>query len=217
MKMKPVVAALLLSMVGAVSGAYAQTPSISISQDASGKSRTFLASQLTISKGLADMFATVDINLFTCKLVQPFKEGDTIAAMAAQDQAWSVTTVPLSVGTKHFQYPIMAEVKGSDGSMRGLSPAMLTLKTDIKAGDVLHSNDFDIETKRSFKAGDSIPVLYIQGGSGMWLLSVEAADAAAPMTESKPLFTAISISKDVTPDNRRATIEAWKTVNDHAK
>ncbi len=217
MKTKPALAALLLIMFGAVSGAYAQVPAITMSKDSSGKTRTFLASQLTVSKGLADMFSTVDINLFTCTLVQPFKEGDLIGAMASQDQAWSISTVALSVGTKDIQYPIMAELQGSDGGMRGLSPAMLTFKTDIKAGDVLHSNDFDIETKRSFKAGDSIPVLYIQGGSGLWLLSVEAADATVPMTESKPLFTAISISKDATPDNRRATIEAWRTENGHVK
>lgn len=195
--------------------AYAQ-PAISISKDASGKTRTFLASQFTIPTGFSGLFYNVDNSIFTCTLVQPLKEGDTIATIASHDQSWSAAKTPLLIGTDRVQYPIFATMTFSNGNTRAPLPAVLKFKIDIKAGAVLHStadaksNTFIIETKKAIKAGDSIPVLFINGPS---ILSVEATAKTKASSGSQPWF--IAFVTESKPDDKRESIEAWRIEKDY--
>jgi len=122
--------------------------------------------------------------------------------MTSEDQAWSIDKTPAG-------YPILAMVKSSDGKFRSLFPSSCKVKIDIKAGAPLHSGRHEVETKRSIKASDSIPVLFV----GESLLSVEAADGPGKGSQAQPWFTVFE--GDARPDDRRATIEAWRIEKDH--
>ena len=176
------------------------------STDASDqKSRTFFAGEISMK---ADLSAT-ETKLFTCTPVQPFKKGDKVAAIVSDDQAWSVDKLPLQVGTNQVPYPVMASVKSSDG-FHSIFPAVLKAKTDIKAGETLRSDGYQIETKRAVKASETISVLVI-GGSAIF--SVEAAEGAKDRGVAKPWFTAY---KDGTKLSDSAPLlEAWRLENDH--
>ena len=136
-----------------------------------------------------------------------------LATMMSNDQSYSVDTVPLLIGINEVQYPILSIVNTSKGQQRAIMPAVLKFKTDIKAGKSLHSKDSDsflIETKRSIKAGDSIPVFLINGPV---ILSVEAADGTKKGSKTQPWFTAIAGKP---ADNYlRDSIECWRIEIDH--
>jgi hypothetical protein len=147
------------------------------------------------------MFATIDNKTFTCSL-SPLKLKDwvqdkakdgkqVLAAMVSSGRAVSIDT--------EDGYPIMAVIEGSDGDDRILMPAVLTFKVDLKAGAVLHSDGYDIETKRAIKVGDSIPTLYISGPA---IISVGATEE----TVANPLVSVFHAGSK----NRSATIGVWR-------
>jgi hypothetical protein len=59
---------------------------INISKDKSGKTRTFLAGQLSVARDIT----SVENKSFVCTVLVPLKKDDTIAAMTSEDQAWSI-------------------------------------------------------------------------------------------------------------------------------
>jgi hypothetical protein len=187
------------------SGTFCQgIPSVSISTDKSGKTTTFLAGEISIGGDIA----AIETKSFTCTPVQPLKKGAKVAAMLSDDQAWSADTHTLQIGTNQVAYPILAMVKSSDG-FHSLFPAVLKAKTDIKAGETLRSDGYQIEAKRAVKAGDSIPVLFI----GDSLLSVEAATGAKNKGEAEPWFAAYK--DDTKASDHAALVEAWRLENEH--
>jgi len=135
---------------------------------------------MSVPNGLADLFPAIDNEAFTCSLVSPVenwlrnraKPGDVSAAMVSSRGSISLD--------KEAGYPILAmfTIKASDGSLGVLAvmPGTLRFKIDVEAGSVLHSGGFDIETEQAFKAGDSVPVLYI---AGPVIFSVRATEAKA--------------------------------------
>jgi hypothetical protein len=208
-------------MLVAVSATHAQQTSISISSDpTTGKSRTFLGGQLQMS---AD-FQAFENNSFSYTPVQPLRKGDVVAAMVSEGQAWSVDTAGArqrvqdekgyptkgrtssgEVTTMLAEYPVAAIVKTSDGKFCALHPAILKAKIDTKAGNVVHSDGYQIEVQRSFKAGEAIPVLVVGDG----ILSIEATHVDG----SKPSFAAFK--DDMKPNARASAIEAWRTAKEH--
>lgn len=134
------------------------------------------------------------------------QEGDKVAAQVSQDQAWSVDKRAFKVGTNQITYPIMAMVRSTDG-FHSIFPAVLKAKIDIKAGETLRLDGYQVETKRALKTGDTIPVLLI----GDALLSVEAAEGNK--SDATPLFAAY---KDGTKVSDRAPlVEVWRVENEH--
>src|SRR6516225_1396912 len=121
---------------------YADEPVSPTSKDASGKSRTFGSGHIQISTYMADLFYVVDNNIFLCTPIEgPRTQGTVLAVLASADQTWSVNALPLSNGVRTVQYPVFAHLRTSNGESRVLFPATLTVKIDIQAGEVLHSND----------------------------------------------------------------------------
>lgn len=175
-----------LLVVGAVSVATAQVPAISMSRDASGKTRTFIAGQLNVSQAFAALLRNLDNTIFTCTLVQPLQAGDVLAVQSSDDQVWSVNRVPLA-GMPNKQYSIIAAVTPADGDRRVIVPALVKFKRDIESGAVLRSDDspaVEIETQRAVKAGQSIPVFFVTDllvRAVPSVLSVE--DAARPPSD----------------------------------
>ena len=189
---------------------FAQVPAISISTDTSGQNRAFVAASAHISEHSADLFRSITNKSFTCTVVMPLTAGDVIASQVSSDQAWSVTTVPLLISTNNVQFPILASVTTSHGRIAVL-PAVLKLKIDIKAGEGLQTEGFYIETTRPLKAGDSIPVLFMDGGPS--IVSVESGDGSKEGSKTKPWLTAYEASES--SEERQAPIEAWKIERDH--
>jgi hypothetical protein len=192
-----------LFLISGLSITTAQTsvgvPSITITNG-----KTFLAGEISISGDIS----AIDTKAFTCTPAQLFKNGDKVAAQVSQDQAWSVDKRALRVGTNQLTYPIMAMVKSSDGFHR-IFPALLKTKIDIKAGEPLRFDGYQIETKPVVKAGDTIPVLLI----GDAMLSVEPAEGAKDKSDTKPWFAAY---KDGTKlSDRPALVEVWRVENDN--
>jgi hypothetical protein len=179
----------------------------SISSDSNGKASTFLPAKIT-----AFEIPSVDIQAFFCTPVKPLNKGEEIAAQiqitGGQEYCWSTTTVPLLVGTNSVQYPILALQKNQT-----VYPVVLKAKVDIKAGDVIHSDGYEIEVKRSVKAGYSIPAVCVIGNRVLSVLSVEAAEGANKSSEAKPWFTAFK--EDTKANDRDAAIEAWRIEKNH--
>jgi hypothetical protein len=165
-----------------------------------------MAGAMFVPKDFKTTFATIDNEAFTCTLVDDWmrtkaKEGDQLAAMVSRGQAFSMD--------EEAGFPTLAMITGADGVMRVLMPAVVKFKIDVKVGAVLHLNGYDIHTSRTIKAGDSIPVLYINGPA---ILSVGAAGGVKAGARATPWFSAFRT--DAT--NRAATIGVWR-IETHQK
>jgi hypothetical protein len=180
--------------------ALAQIPSISMSRGPDGKMRTFLAGELSIGGDISP----VDNKTFTCATVQPLKKGDKIAARTSDDQAWSADKFSFKIGDNTVAYPVMAMVKCSDGNFQVLFAAKTTIKVDMKAGEVIHSEGFSIEAKRAIKAGETIPTILI----GDSPISIEA-DSQAQDSKAKPKPFLTIFKDDAKKEDRALALEAW--------
>lgn len=162
-----------------------------------------LGGQITLPDGLAKAFGDIDNNTFKCSLVPIMRKyvlfrakgGDTLPAMVSSDRAISTDT--------EAGYPVMAMIEAPDGNYRILIPAILAFKVDLEPGAKLFSNGFDIETTRSIKAGESIPVLYVGGQA---LLSTEAS--AITRGNGSPSEPAVRIF--LGSSNRIAIVATWR-------
>lgn len=165
--------------------------------------QTFVAGQITVGD-----ISSVDNKAFAVAHVQV--KGEVFAAMASEDQAWGINKIPLLNSTSEVQYPIWGSVKCSDGKFKSVFPVVLKAKVDIEAGHVIHSDGYEIEVKRSVKAGDSIPAIRVGDTS---VVSAEAAEGAKKSSEARPWFTAFK--EDTKANDRSTIIEAWRIENDH--
>jgi hypothetical protein len=118
--------------------------------------KTFLAGEVSIGGDIS----TIETILFTCNPVQSLKKGDKVLAMVSDDQAWSADKRIMQVGANKIAYPILAMVK-SGQSFVVIFPGLLKAKTDIKVGETVRSDGYQVETKRAVNAGDSISVLFV--------------------------------------------------------
>lgn len=165
--------------------------------------RTILPGEISIAFAIP----SVETKSFTCTPIQPFKKGDKLPARLELDQTgkktiWSISTKSFQVGTNQVAYPIMVAGLGYT-----ILTAVLKPKTDLQAGQTLHSDGYQIETKRAVRADDSISVLYVIGNMNISLLSMEAA------SDGKPWFAAFM--DDMNQDARASAIEMWRIANHH--
>lgn len=144
---------------------------------------------------------------FICRLLHPLKKGDKLDSRMsfALGQGWAFQTCPMRIGTQQVAYPISALVRCSDGKAQNLFPAVMEVKIDIKAGEVVHSEGYQIESSRSVKAGESIPSLFVGESS---VLSIETAEGTNTTKDVRPCITAFK--EDVKPNDRSTAIEAWR-------
>jgi hypothetical protein len=180
MRTKLLLFILLLVSLAVASAANAQ---ISISVGDDGKSSVSLGGQITLPDGVAKSFGDIDNTTFKCSIVSGMrkylfsraKAGDTLAAMVSDDRAVSMDT--------EAGHPVMAMIKGSDGSFRTVIPATLVFKTDVQPGTVLRVEGFDVEVTRPIKAGESIPALYFGGEAVLSTASAATAPGGASLLE----------------------------------
>ena len=99
-------------------------------------------------------------------------------------------------------------VKSSDG-FHSIFPAVLKAKIDIKAGETVRLDGWQVETKRAVKAGDTVPVLLF----GDALLSVEPSEGAKDKSDAKPWFAAYKEGTKLS--DRPALVEVWRVENEH--
>jgi hypothetical protein len=190
----------------APAAANAQQPAISIAKDSSGKTRTFLAGQISAPIDIS----SINNKNFSFTPSAQMKKGAAIAAMVSNDQAWSMANAPLLIGTKKIQYPIIAIVKGSDGNSYLLTPGVLKFNVDIEAGRVVHLEGYQIKVERPVKGGDAISSVYVWDSS---FLSAEAADGATESSKATPLLTVLA--DDAKPNYSAGVIEAWQIERNH--
>ncbi len=166
---KAVSAIVALAPIGLVALAWMAGSPVTCAQDSRpsitiGGGKTILPGELTIGTDILP----VETKSFTCATVQLFKKDDKIPGMLeigqnGHNNLWSASNHSVQVGTGQIAYPNAAIVASSDGHGHTLFLAVLMAKTDIKAGETLRSDGYQIETKRAVKAGGSISVLYIIG------------------------------------------------------
>ena len=153
----------------------------------------------------------IDMPAFTCTPVAIFKHGDKVPALISDNEAWSVTTKPLLLGTKSVSFPFLATIKNGAGETEVLVPAILKIKTQINPGAPLHTNGLQVTTTRTLKAGELLPVLAV----GDSVMSLEASSNPQNPADLKPSFT---IFPDDCPAAEQAShIAAWAMELKHVK
>lgn len=172
--------------------------------------KAFLAGEFSVSGGDA---AAIETKSFTCTPVEPLKKDEKVPAMfelgktEKDNKLWSVSKRSVQVGTNQVAYPTAAMMASSDGVGHAFLLAVLKAKTDLKAGEKLRADGYQIETARAVKAGDSISVVLIVGNNDISLLSIEADSSG------KPWFAAFK--DDIKPGGRASAIEIWRYANQH--
>jgi len=159
-----------------------------------------LAGQISVG---ADV-GTIEKKTFTCTPRQPLMKGDVIAAMVSAGEAWSITTASVKVGQRQVDWPILAILGGA-----AIYPANFKPKVELKAGEKLVSDGYEIRALRGLKAGETIPVILI-GGS---MLSIEGVEVVTGKKNSQPYLTAWT--EGTTPKEREALIEVWRSADRH--
>jgi hypothetical protein len=153
----------------------------------------------------------IDMPAFTCTPVAIFKDGDKVPALISENEAWSVTTMPLQLGTASVSFPILATIKNAAGETEVLVPAILKIKTQINPGTPLHANGLQMTTTRTLQVGEILPVLAV----GDSVLSLDASSNPQKPADIKPSFT---IFPDDCPAAEQAFhIAAWATELKHVK
>lgn len=128
-------------------------------------------------------FSNISSDAFICTLVKQVEaDSEGWSAFVADNHAWSMSNVMLG----EYSYPIIGQVKTSDGEVFTIFPAVLKAKTDIEAGGVQGSGVYVIKSKRSIKAGDTVPALIV----GKSIFSIEAVDATTESSQQEPWFSA---------------------------
>jgi predicted secreted protein len=155
--------------------------------------------------------SSIDQPAFTCTPVAIFKNGDKVPALISDNAAWSVTTKPLQIGTNSVSFPILATIKNGPFETEVLVPAIFKIKTQINPGAPLHTNDLQITTTRTLKAGEVLPVVAV----GDSVLSLETSSNPQNTADLRPLFT---IFPDNCPPAEQAShIAAWAMELKHVK
>lgn len=128
---------------------------------------------------IKERLSGISSDAFTCTLVKPVEaDSDGWSAFVADNHAWSMSDVMLG----EYSYPIIGQVKTSDGKVFTTFPAVFTAKTDIEAGGVQQSGVYVITSKRSIKAGDTVSALIV----GNSIFSIEPFDATKGSSQQEP-------------------------------
>ncbi|MGD0629992.1 MAG: hypothetical protein ABR987_11585 [Terracidiphilus sp.] len=199
--------ALFTATLATVSALSAQ---VSVSRNGGGESVAWIAGDMSTNTAEAGLFADVENKTFGCSLLPPvmrylqnLKEGDRLAGMVSERGA-------ISSG-REGGWPIKAIIKIDKDHFVVIMPGTLTMKVSVNAGEVLHTDDYDIKSTRAVKAGDSISVLYILP---LWeanfkvFLSTGEDDTVPPNQRAAPWLSALHSGVD----NRDGIVAAWRTV-----
>ena len=169
--------------------------------------RTFVDGEIPVS---VEGELALKTRLFVCTPVVPLKDGQKVAAKISEDQAWSNETHDMQVGAKQIAYPILAMVKGSDSAFQVIFPAIATIKTDIKAGAVVRSDNYQVEASRLIHAGEHISVLVV----GESVLSLEQAQGMTGENVKPTLTCFLDASR---ASDRKTAIEVWRVELNYVK
>lgn len=96
-------------------------------------------------------------------------------------QVWTFEQKEVEIGKNKVSFPVMAMVEGSRG-VYTLFPAELKAKVNLKPGKWIDSDGYDIQVTKAVKAGDSVPILMINGSA----VSFEGVETATKNTAPRP-------------------------------
>ena len=181
---------------------------ITISKDKSGEARTFLAGTLSLARDID----SVENKSFVCKVLIPLKKGD-IAAMTSADQAWSIQKESMEVGKRRESFSVMAIAKANDGAFHTFFPAWMEFKIDVATGSKTIKNGYQIQTTRSIKTGNRIPVILV-GLSAM--LSIESEEGAKDSNAMAQPWLIVH-EGDLSANERSALIDIWRIATEHIR
>jgi len=88
----------------------------------------------------------------------------------------------------------------------------MEFKINVKGGEMIHINGFQIKTKRPIKAGDRIPVILV-GLSSMLSIETEAGSRVA--NTAAPLPWLINHKEDLDANARSGAIDIWRLAKKH--
>jgi hypothetical protein len=143
---------------------------------------------------------SLDNKAFACTQAPYIKNGSQFAARGS----WSMDTDSVEVDGRAADVPTIAMLSCSDGSSLCVFPAVLKAKIDMKAGEIIHSDGYEIQTTRAVKAGETIAVFRVGDTS---VVSVASDGKGANADASNPWFTAF---KEATKtSDRSVSIDAW--------
>jgi len=137
------------------------------------------------------------------------KEGDKIAAIISDGQAWSVEKQTADAGSKQVAYPIYGWLKTPRGAV-AVAPGVLRAKIDVKQGKTVESG-YDIEAARALAADESIFVLLV----GDSLMSLDAGEETTGSSAPVPRFAAFRSGMKM--EDRAAAVDAWRTARQQAE
>ena len=174
--------------------------------DKTGTMQMFMASSMDIGMDVS----TIETKSFTWTPAQPLKKGDKLAGYGSGEQFWSINKKPIQIGPNTVDYSIMGLVKCTDGH-HVVIPGTLKAKLEIKTGETVKSDGYEIRTKRTIKVGEQIPVLNIADDS---MVAIEEAPGGDSKGSGQPLL--IAIKSGPKSDKRAELIEAWEQVQKRA-
>jgi hypothetical protein len=166
-----------------------------------------LAGKLSLARDID----SVENKSFVCKVLIPLKKGD-IDAMTSADQAWSIQKESMEVGKRRESFSVMAIAKANDGAFHTFFPAWMEFKIDVATGKTI-KNGYQIQTTRSIKTGNRIPVILI-GLSAM--LSIESEEGAKD-SDAKAQPWLIVHEGDLSANERSALIDIWRIATEHIR
>jgi len=165
-----------------------------------------MAGQMTISD---DVTGSSDAN-FDCKPLVPLKKGDKLAASGSSamdrvSECKDSAPIPEGPGSDRLpNFSILAMYSVGNGQSESVIPAATTLKTAVKAGQVIKSGSYVLEALHDFKAGDRFCSLMV----GSSVFSFEGIDQGTSGAGTRPCFAAFLLSES--GDARVAEVEAWR-------
>ncbi len=106
----------------------------------------------------------------------------------------------------------MAIAKANDGAFHTFFPAWMEFKIDVATGKTI-KNGYQIQTTRSIKTGNRIPVILV-GLSAM--LSIESEEGAKD-SNAKAQPWLIVYEGDLSANERSALIDIWRIATEHIR
>jgi TonB family protein len=162
----------------------------------------FVASELSFNGNVAAVLTKP----FTATPVHPLKNGEKIPAVneigGGESVIRSISKADVQVGKTSLAYPIASLI-----SEHALITAVLKANTDIRSGETLNADGYQIRAGRAVKAGDAISVFRIVGEGTQSFLSIEAGG------DGEPWF--LALEDDAKPEARASAIQVWRIANRH--
>jgi len=151
--------------------------------------------------------------------VVPLKKGSVLPSRGivgplGMDRMLSLRQYDFTVGGQRQRFPVISLMRCSNfpdtGEFVMVIASTTAIQSNLKSGDVLDQEGFQLESRRAFRSGENVPSLRILFQHKKFILSLEAVQGS-----SQP---ALSISPDLANAGQRAiALEAWKYAQQSAK